>query len=182
MLSANLINSTMAIIAYFLVFGGCAFIALYIILVNLFAKQGKEKILSKWLIVFVLSSLQTGCWVMLEGVSKIGGGSSQIYGGLFDVFVLLFLVLTIFWLIYCPIKYFFKRNKNPTVKEKKLTNSTPPTAFHGDTSAMISFLAEKGYEVKSNKSGWLVKEPLGGKQIIHTLEELEQYAMARTKV
>ena len=39
-----------------------------------------------------------------------------------------------------------------------------------------SFLLSKGYTLKEKGSGWVVKERLGGRQPINTLEELEQYA------
>ena len=40
-------------------------------------------------------------------------------------------------------------------------------------------LRSKGYRLASNGAGWIVKEPLGGRQPISTLDELEQYARSR---
>lgn len=42
-------------------------------------------------------------------------------------------------------------------------------------------LRSKGYRLVSSGNGWVVKEPLGGKQPISTLDELEQYARSREK-
>lgn len=42
-----------------------------------------------------------------------------------------------------------------------------------------STLAKKGYQLSQSGNGWLVNEPLGGKQKLNTLEELEQYANSR---
>lgn len=42
-------------------------------------------------------------------------------------------------------------------------------------------LQSKGYKLISKGSGWLVKEPLGGRQPITSLDELEVYAKSREK-
>ena len=42
-----------------------------------------------------------------------------------------------------------------------------------------SLLSSKGYKLIPKANGWLVKEPLGGRQPIETLEELEHYANSR---
>lgn len=44
-----------------------------------------------------------------------------------------------------------------------------------------SMLRSKGYKLSASVDGWVVKEPLGGRQQIGTLEELEQYARSREK-
>jgi len=43
------------------------------------------------------------------------------------------------------------------------------------TAALIS----KGYKIKEKGTGWIVIEPLGGRQPIKDIEELEQYAKSR---
>ena len=40
------------------------------------------------------------------------------------------------------------------------------------------FLITNGYKIKQ-KSGWVVTEPLGGKHMVNSIEELEQYAKKR---
>ena len=42
-------------------------------------------------------------------------------------------------------------------------------------------LQSKGYKLISKGSSWLVKEPLGGRQLITSLDELEVYAKSREK-
>lgn len=44
-----------------------------------------------------------------------------------------------------------------------------------------ALLRPRGYKLVSRGNGWVVKEPLGGKQPISTLDELEQYARSRVK-
>ena len=44
-----------------------------------------------------------------------------------------------------------------------------------------SLLRSKGYKLVPAGSGWVVKEPLGGRQRISTLDELEQYAKSYEK-
>ena len=46
-------------------------------------------------------------------------------------------------------------------------------------SSAEALLRSKGYKLVSRGNGWVVKEPLGGKQPIGTLDELEQYARSR---
>jgi len=40
-------------------------------------------------------------------------------------------------------------------------------------------LKSKGYRLGSKGSGWIVKEPYGGRQSINDIDELEQYAKSR---
>ena len=47
--------------------------------------------------------------------------------------------------------------------------------------AAEAVLRSKKYRLKTRGSGWVVNEPLGGQQLINTLEELEQYAASREK-
>ena len=44
-----------------------------------------------------------------------------------------------------------------------------------------ALLRSKGYRLTSSGNGWIVKEPLGGRQSISRLDELEQYARSREK-
>ena len=42
-----------------------------------------------------------------------------------------------------------------------------------------ALLRSKGYRLKSRYNGWIVIEPLGGRQSVPTLDELEKYARSR---
>ena len=44
-----------------------------------------------------------------------------------------------------------------------------------------ALMRSKGYTLNVKGAGWIVKEPLGGRQPIETLEDLEQYAKSREK-
>ncbi|MDC0404224.1 hypothetical protein OAM26_04245 [Porticoccaceae bacterium] len=44
-----------------------------------------------------------------------------------------------------------------------------------------ALLQSKGYKLVSSGNDWIVKEPLGGRQLISTLDELEQYARSKEK-
>lgn len=44
-----------------------------------------------------------------------------------------------------------------------------------------AILTSKGYKLRQRGAGWLVREPLGGRQPVESIEELEQYARSREK-
>ena len=63
----------------------------------------------------------------------------------------------------------YNRKNASVIEHQKRVNNTE------------ALLRSKGYRLKSNGKGWIVKEPLGGRQSIGTLDELEQYARSREK-
>jgi len=63
----------------------------------------------------------------------------------------------------------YNRKKESVIERQKRINNAE------------SILRSKGYKLSSSGNGWVVKEPMGGRQQIGTLEELEQYARSRQK-
>jgi hypothetical protein len=69
--------------------------------------------------------------------------------------------------------------RNVAEQAGKLAEATPLTVFQERVNRCVAVLDPKGYEIQPKGNGWLISEPLGGKQQIGSLEELEQYASER---